>query len=486
LLNFSVSGVKYLFFLRLVYFLFLFFLAVFFSRFRLHKILAPLSGGIALIVFVYGIIQKFYLFPWILRQPGWDQSLYSQALRARVASGRIFAIFPLPTLYAMVCGVLLVFIIHYFSKARGWQKIFWLVLLLLGGCNLFLTQSFGGIILFTVGVLFYLFVSGVFKIKYLAPLLMVVALFFFMVVALRFSEARELKPIKLRFANWLQAGRVIAAAPLLGVGLGNYETAVPVYVYPGEPASIYAHNFFLQMAAEIGIPWLILLSLLAMHWIKKNHKKLLQRENALFTALCILILFFNFFDVGNYFFAAGVCFAVAFSQIFSIAGRSWRFDLWPTIILAAFLLVIEISVDRQNTADLWFVRRDYAKAEHYYLQALKINPWSYHSLLGQAAIAQKKADPAGAAQIFRPQSGRIQFVCPVGAEQIYGKILAIYPGQAYANFMVSQAAFRRGAYLTALSHAGQAAAANKKSLEYQRWYEFIKTNLAHRLTLSGN
>jgi tetratricopeptide (TPR) repeat protein len=238
------------------------------------------------------------------------------------------------------------------------------------------------------------------------------------------------------------------------VGLGNYETTVPVYVYPGEPASIYAHNFFLQMAAEVGIPWLLLLSLLAMHWIKKNHKKLLQRENALFAALCILILFFNFFDVGNYFFAAGVCFAVAFSQIVSFAGRPWRPYLWPTLVFTAVLLVSEISVDRQNTADLWFVRRDYAKAEHDYLRALQINPFLYRALLGRAALAQKKDDP-------------------FAAEQIYGKILAIYPGQAYANFMASQAAYRRGA-------------ANKKNLEYQRWHEFIKTNLAHRLTLSGN
>jgi tetratricopeptide (TPR) repeat protein len=465
LLNYSVSGVKYLFFLRLVYFLFLLCLTILLSRFRLQKILAPLSGGIALIVFIYGIIQKFYLFPWILNQSGWDQSLYSQALRARVASGRIFAIFPLPTLYAMVCGLLLIFIIHYFFKARGWHRVYWGALLVVGGSNLFLTQSFGGLIFFAVGALFYLFVSGIFKIRYLAPLLMVVALLFFLVVALRFSEARELKPVKLRFVNWLQAGRVIAAAPLLGVGLGNYETAVPAYVYKGEPASIYAHNFILQMAAEIGIPWLLFISVLVMPWIKKNYKIFFQYENALFTALCILILFFNLFDVGNYFFAAGLCFAVAFSQVFAFAAQTRRRYLWPTVILAVVLLVNEIGVDRQKTADLWFVRGEYAKAEHFYLQAVQINPFSYKALLGRAAIAQKKDDL-------------------VGAEQIYGKILAIYPGQAYANYMFSQAAYRRGAYLTALVYAHQAAVANKKSKEYQRWYEYIKTNFANRLSLS--
>jgi tetratricopeptide (TPR) repeat protein len=465
LLNYSTSAVKYLFFLRLVYFLFLCFLAFFCSRFRLHKILSPLSGGIALIVFIYGILQKFFIFPLILGQSGWDQSLYAQDLRARVASGRIFAIFPLPTLYAMVCGLLLICIIHYFFKANSWRKVYWMVLFLLGGFNLFLTQSFGGIIFFSVGMLFYLFVSGILKIKYLAPLLMFGALFFFLVVAMRFSEAKELKPAKLRFANWLQAGRVITAAPLLGVGLGNYETTVPAYVYPGEPASIYAHNFFLQMAAEIGIPWLLFILILVIPWIKKNSKKILQRENALFTALCVLILFFNLFDVGNYFFAAGVCFAVAASQIFAFDFQTRQRYLWPAVILAAVLLVNEISVDRQKTAELWFIRREYSKAEHYYRQALQINPLSYRALLGTAAIAQKKDDRAG-------------------AEQIYRKILAIYPGQAYANYMFSQAAYQRGAFLTAMVYSRQAAMANKKNQEYQRWHEFIKTNFANRLTLS--
>jgi tetratricopeptide (TPR) repeat protein len=114
-----------------------------------------------------------------------------------------------------------------------------------------------------------------------------------------------------------------------------------------------------------------------------------------------------------------------------------------------------------------FSRREFTKAEHYYLQALQINPFSYRALLGRAAIAQKKADL-------------------VEAEQIYRKILAIYPGQAYANYMFSQAAHRRGAFLTALVYARQAAVANKRNKEYQRWHEYIKTSFANRLTLSGD
>jgi hypothetical protein len=90
LVNFSASGVKPLFFLRLAYFLFLLALFFFFRRLDLKRILAPISAGIAALVFLYGIVQKFILFPLILGQPESATSFYTQATRLRVASGRIF------------------------------------------------------------------------------------------------------------------------------------------------------------------------------------------------------------------------------------------------------------------------------------------------------------------------------------------------------------------------------------------------------------
>jgi tetratricopeptide (TPR) repeat protein len=467
LFNYAVSEVKHLFFLRLAYFLFLFFLAVLLSRFRLHGILAPLSAGIALTVFVYGILQKFVIFPWILAQPGWEPSPFSQALRAIVASGRVFAIFPLPTLYAAVCGLLLVCIIHYFFQARGRSRLFWAALFLLGALNLFLTQSFGGIFFFTAAALFYLFASGIFKVKYLAPLLMAAALLFFLVVTLRFAEARGLKPVKLRFANWQQAGRLIGAAPLLGVGLGNYETSVPARVFPNEPASIYAHNFFLQMAAEIGLPFFLFMLLFAAAWMKRNFRRAPRGENALFGALCMLLFFFSLMDVGIYFFAAGLAFSIAVSQIFSFPGGSRPRYLLPAGVLAAMLAIGALSADRQRTADLELARGEAARAGKAYGQALRLNPWSYRAWLGRAAIARAAGRNAE-------------------AERMYGRVLEIYPGQAYANYMLSQAASRRGAYLTAMAHARRAAQANRKNNEYQRWYESVQAHFTDRLALPGN
>jgi len=467
LLNFSASEVKGLFFVRLAYFLFL--LALFFlcGRLRLEKVLAPISGGVALIVFTYGIVQKFVLFPMILEQVGSGPSFHAQALRTRVASGRIFAIFPLPTLYAMVCGLLLIFIVHYFFRARGGRRLFWGLLFLLGAFNLVLTQSFGGVFFFTAGMLYYLFASGIFKIRHLAPLLMVLALFFFLVVALRFSEARELAPAKLRFANWAQAGRLIAQAPVLGVGLGNYETAIPPLVRPGEPASIYAHNFFLQLAAETGLPLFLLLAVVCLAWLKTKLPGFMKPENALFAAACILVLLFNLFDVGSFYFAVGISFAVVLSQVARPAGAARPLHFIAVALLAAPLLVHAAATNRQRAGDLWLSRQEPARAEILYRSALKLEPFSYRSWLGLASIAWERGD--------RPN-----------ADQALKKVLKLYPGQPYANYLLSVSSWRRGARLTALALALKAVAGNRKNSDYRMWQEYVQNNLSRHAALPGN
>lgn len=467
LVNFSASEVKGLFFVRLLYFLFL--AAVFFlcARFRLEKILAPISGGIALIVFIYGIVQKFVIFPMILENYQSGPSFYSQALVARASSGRIFSIFPLPTLYAMVCGLLLIFIVHYLYHAHGPARIFWGTLFLLGAVNLVLTESFGGILFFTAGILFYLFASRTFRQRWLAPLLMVLALVFFLVIALRFAEARELAPAKLRFANWMQAGRVIAQAPVLGVGLGNYETAVPPHVMPDEPVSIYAHNFFLQMAAETGLPLFLFLAVIGLAWLKARLPMFLKPENALFASACILILLFNMFDIGNYFFAAGISFVVAFSQVARVQGLSRRGHVIAVVLLAAVLLFHHIGVNRQQAGDLWLSRQEPGRAEALYRSALKVNPFSYRSWLGLAHIAWQRKDQSAADLALK-------------------KVLEIFPGQPYANYLVSLSLWRRGAYGTALAASARAAKGNLKNKEYQRWHEFVQNNLSRQPAIPGN
>lgn len=55
-----------------------------------------------------------------------------------------------------------------------------------------------------------------------------------------------------RVAIWYEAADIIVRHPILGVGLGNYSLAVKPSAAYREPR--YAHNLFLDMAAEIGLP----------------------------------------------------------------------------------------------------------------------------------------------------------------------------------------------------------------------------------------
>jgi hypothetical protein len=56
---------------------------------------------------------------------------------------------------------------------------------------------------------------------------------------------------------WMAAARMSRARPWLGFGPGSYAYALPAYVDPGRPlASLFAHQHFLETAAEQGWPFL--------------------------------------------------------------------------------------------------------------------------------------------------------------------------------------------------------------------------------------
>jgi tetratricopeptide (TPR) repeat protein/O-antigen ligase len=65
-----------------------------------------------------------------------------------------------------------------------------------------------------------------------------------------------------RFAVWERTIQMVGDAPALGVGLGAYQDAFPRYRPPGivpDKVIDYAHNDYVQLAAEVGIPGLLVL-----------------------------------------------------------------------------------------------------------------------------------------------------------------------------------------------------------------------------------
>lgn len=73
-----------------------------------------------------------------------------------------------------------------------------------------------------------------------------------------------------RYKNWVQAAEIIRDHPLGGVGLGNYARAVDPTA--ADRSSIYAHNLFLDIAAETGVLNAIIFLFLILISIWRNIK----------------------------------------------------------------------------------------------------------------------------------------------------------------------------------------------------------------------
>lgn len=479
-LNFTVSQVKVLFISRTFYFLFLIFLFLLLRRFRLSQILPPIIGGVSFILFLYGIIQKFVLFPYYLANLDPGENFYAKALLARIETGRIFSIFALPTLYAIICAVLVLFIFHYLLQARGKRDIIlWSLLLAAGLFNLVLTQSFGGILYLSAGALVYLLLSGILKLKFLAPAAMALLLFLSITVGLRYNEAKEFEPVKLRVSNWTQATRIIAASPSWGAGFGNYESQISFYTKAHEAKSIYAHNFFLQFIAESGmaIPIVLLLLLVV------SRKRLIPkdrgspgtgtyRENNIYLTIFLVLLLYNAVDIGFYFFAAGICGVVVLSQIYrkpdEIQETATRFGALrkqaPPVIVALLLilstlLILEtLSGNRQRDADFKMSRGEFSEAEPLFKKSLAFNPYNYKALFSFAYLYVSTERE----NLARP---------------LLERGLAIYPDYPFGNYLKSKIAFKQNRFFRAFYHAAAAFQQSPINNRYREWYMFIKNNL---------
>ena len=82
-----------------------------------------------------------------------------------------------------------------------------------------------------------------------------------------------------RLELWSAGLRMIEAHPTTGIGLGNFEAYVPAYLAPGEHIDFIAHNTYIEMAAEMGLPGLALfLAILLCTLRSLNRTRLLAEE----------------------------------------------------------------------------------------------------------------------------------------------------------------------------------------------------------------
>ena len=441
-------------------------LFLFFRTFKLDRILPLAVGAVSGLLFTYGILQKLWLFPRYLEWIRGGVDPFSRSIAIRIQSGRIFTIFTLPTLYAIVCSALIIYILHFLIHRRGAARWGWGILLTAGLANLLMTQSFGGVVYLAAGTLAYLVFSGILTLRILAPVLMTLSLLFFVIAGLRFGEARRLDPARLRLSNWQQAARLVARNPLFGIGLGNYATEVSTVTHQGEARSIYAHNALLQEMAETGL--IINLFLAVLLWRYRNRlrpRSIPPRAHHL--AVLIVLVIYNLIDVGVYFFAAGFLLILALSQVYRRDGPPRPRLLLGALPLAIILTAAAMSRDALQAGRILLARQQLQAAESRFAASLRWNPWNASARLDRGMIQlRKRRLPA--------------------AYETVSRALRIQPGAPYGHFLMSRVRFAQERFQDALYHAEQATRRRPGYTPYARWADSIESLFTHETHTEPN
>ncbi len=154
--------------------------------------------------------------------------------------------------------VVLVVIAQVLNRPAQDRLRLWTSTLLLLGCIAW-TLSRGALIGLWTGLLFLLFFSGRKKIRMGAGLLLGTGLAFLFFRRNQLFDMLTFSDVGLRDRTvmWGTAWKMIEARPFLGQGLNTFMANFIDYAIGPNNGPAYAHNCFLQIAAETGIPGLV-------------------------------------------------------------------------------------------------------------------------------------------------------------------------------------------------------------------------------------
>lgn len=200
-----------------------------------------------------------------------------------------------------------------------------------------------------------------------------------------------------RMRWWVVAIRILFDHPLWGSGPGSFEKIFQVYSSLGLK-SIYAHNYFLQTASEIGILATLFLIVFFFYQIKNSSQRFL-------TAGLIAILIQNLFDfslhIPGFFMLFWIVLSLAtpekFAHFDSIKLFKTQFDIkkflsWPFFGIMSILIISAgwrwgikplIAFQESLNAQTSFQKMDLLKTEQHLRNAIRWDslPPSYYSNL---------------------------------------------------------------------------------------------------------
>ncbi len=192
-----------------------------------------------------------------------------EAMVHRLAEGRPFGTHVVPAALAGALVLALAAGAAFLAGRRdgpGWVRPVAAAGLALAATGLLLTGSMGGFLSLVAGGGYllaprYRGMSGRWKVTLLLAVLLAGAAFLAVRPWNLLDLSRPDHPLHLRAGNW--RGAVLAATerPVAGIGPGAFGAVYPRYRRPGDAETVYAHDSWLQLLAEGGIPALALLLL---------------------------------------------------------------------------------------------------------------------------------------------------------------------------------------------------------------------------------
>jgi putative inorganic carbon (HCO3(-)) transporter len=208
----------------------------------------------ALVVSLDGIIQKFFTGSDLFRQMLMTRGGITAAFNHKNDLGG-YMLFPILTVFSVILYELRRIILN---KRKQLSKYLFLVcslLFLLFNFIMLLTNSYGAWISLIIGMLMLSFLMGkraFIPIIILLCLLAVASILYSNVIPQEFllNSQKLISAQEGRLVNWKPAIAMIKERPFFGFGLNTYMVASQAYL---PSVMTYAHNCYLQMAAEMGI-----------------------------------------------------------------------------------------------------------------------------------------------------------------------------------------------------------------------------------------
>lgn len=237
------------------------------------------------VISVLAIYQYFFGFQYMASYIA-KKGIASALAIDYISQRRVFFPFVTPNILAgyLILIIPLVLILKDRSK--------WVILPVMSVALLF-TKSLGAFLSLFLGLGLYLYLRKVLPRKEFA-FIVIIEICFVSIFILRQTMTKEyLLPVfsfARRLGYWRDALKIIRAYPLVGVGIGNFNL----------PLSRYAHNFLLQIWAEMGI-----LGLVSFAWIvgatliscfKKLKSSTYKSKIIGFLTANVIFLIHNFFD----------------------------------------------------------------------------------------------------------------------------------------------------------------------------------------------